>query len=70
MVSEFDVEMAYKYLLGRPPENRDVVVAKAAGHDSLDDLRRAMFRSAEFRQKLAAMTASAAAAGHTTAEQA
>lgn len=56
MISEFDVEMAYKYLLGRLPESREVVVEKARSHDSLDELRRAMFMSTEFKEKLAKMT--------------
>ena len=57
MISEFDVEMAYKYLLGRQPESREVVAQKARDHDSIDDLRRSMIRSDEFRDKLAEMTA-------------
>ena len=56
MISEFDVEMAYKYLLGRLPENREVVMEKAQSHNSLDELRRAMFMSIEFKDKLARMT--------------
>ena len=56
MISEFDVEMAYKYLLGRLPEIREVVIEKAQSHNSLDELRRAMFMSPEFKEKLAKMT--------------
>lgn len=56
MISEFDVEMAYKYLLGRQPENRDVVVEKAREHDTVDELRRSMVRSDEFRAKFIQMT--------------
>lgn len=56
MISEFDVEMAYKYLLGRLPETREVVIEKAQSHNSLDELRRAMFMSDEFKEKLAKMT--------------
>ena len=36
MISEFDVEMAYKYLLGRQPESREVVVEKARSNNSVD----------------------------------
>ena len=55
MISEFDVEMAYKYLLGRLPESREVVAEKARFHNSVDELRRAMFRSSEFTEKFAQM---------------
>jgi len=56
MISEFDVEMAYKYLLGRLPESREVVMEKAQSHNSLDELRQAMFLSIEFKEKLAKLT--------------
>ena len=53
MISELDVEMAYKYLLGREPESREVVADKAREHDSIDALRRAMLLSDEFADKFA-----------------
>ena len=56
MISEFDVEMAYKYLLGRSPESREVVIEKAKLHNSLDELRQSMFRSGEFKEKWAELT--------------
>ena len=56
MISEFDVEMAYKYLLGRQPENREVVVEKARSNNSVDELRRSMFLSPEFRDKFTQLT--------------
>ncbi len=56
MISEFDVEMAYKYILGRQPENREVVTEQAMSHSSVDQLRRTMFNSPEFREKLPLLT--------------
>ena len=56
MISEFDVEMAYKYLLGRQPENREVVMEKAQSHSTVDDMLRAMYVSEEFKERLARMT--------------
>ncbi len=56
MISEFDVEMAYKYILGRQPENREVVMEQALSHNSVDQLRRTMFNSPEFREKLSLLT--------------
>ena len=56
MISEFDVEMAYKYLLGRQPENREVVMEKAQSHSTVDDMLPAMYVSEEFKERLARMT--------------
>ncbi len=52
MVSKTDVIMAYRLLLGREPENDDVVTGKAAHFDSLEHLRSDFIESAEFRQML------------------
>jgi len=57
MVSEAEVEMAYRLILGREPENREVVVGKARHFQSLDDLRRDMIASPEFAQSLAGRNA-------------
>lgn len=63
MISEFDVEMTYKYLLGRAPENRAVVMEKAGAHNSVDELRRTLFLSEEFKYKLAQVTQPASPGG-------
>ena len=44
--------MAYRLLLGREPENEDVVTAKAAHFESLQDLRANFMDSVEFQEKL------------------
>ena len=56
MISEFDVEMAYKYLLGRQPESREIVAEKAREHDSVDELCRSMMQSPEFKDRLMRLT--------------
>jgi len=48
MVSEADVVMAYRLILGREPENREVVIGKARHFRNLNDLRRDMITSPEF----------------------
>jgi SAM-dependent methyltransferase len=54
MVSETDVVMAYRLLLGREPENRDVVLSKVRHFQNLGDLRQDIFGSPEFLSKLGA----------------
>ena len=41
--------MAYRLLLGREPENEDVVTAKAAHFESLQHLRADFMDSVEFQ---------------------
>src|SRR5205085_2666337 len=49
MVSTEDVKAAYRLILGRPPENGDVLLRHAKQHHSIDELREAFFNSPEFQ---------------------
>jgi len=51
MVSTTDVEYAYRLILGRDPENSEVVEKLAASSDSLTDLRKKFLMSAEFKNE-------------------
>jgi SAM-dependent methyltransferase len=48
MISESDVTMAYRLLLGREPENEEVVTGQAGYYESLADLRAGFMSSPEF----------------------
>lgn len=50
MITESDVEMAYKWILGRSPENRDVVRKHVAQHKTIADMRRAFLASDEAKR--------------------
>jgi SAM-dependent methyltransferase len=52
MVSESDVIMAYRLLMGREPENAQVVADHARHHRSLLDMRAQFMTSPEFRAML------------------
>jgi SAM-dependent methyltransferase len=52
MVSETDVVMAYRLLMGREPENPQIVTNLARHHQTLPDLRTAFMTSPEFLEKL------------------
>ncbi len=56
MVSPLDVVLAYRWLLGRDPESADVVREKVAACSSVDELRRDVMRSLEFRRHLRELT--------------
>src|SRR5207302_4974638 len=49
MVSTEDVKAAYRLILGRPPENGDVLLSHAKQYQSIDELREAFFNSPEFQ---------------------
>jgi SAM-dependent methyltransferase len=49
MVSTEDVKAAYRLILGRAPENDDVLARHAKQYQSLDELRQAFFNSPEFQ---------------------
>jgi SAM-dependent methyltransferase len=52
MVSTAEVENAYRLLLGREPENAEVVIKHAEAHKTLADLRHVFLTSEEFRTKV------------------
>jgi SAM-dependent methyltransferase len=54
MVAETDVVMAYRLLMGREPENEDVVVKQAQAHRTIQDLRREFISSPEFKNRIGA----------------
>jgi SAM-dependent methyltransferase len=60
MVTEADVEQAYRLFLGREPENRAVVVECAKANRNLADLRRTFLNSREFRELLGQPASTAA----------
>ncbi len=51
MVTEADVVTAYRFFLGREPENREVVEEIVRRALTLEELRSVFLNSAEFRQK-------------------
>jgi SAM-dependent methyltransferase len=63
MVSETDVIMAYRLIMGREPENQKVVAGQARHHKTLNDLRAAFMTSPEFLARLEMPIASRADAG-------
>jgi SAM-dependent methyltransferase len=52
MVSEELVAAAYRLILGRDPENREVVRSAAAGCHNMEELRQSFLASAEFRAQV------------------
>jgi SAM-dependent methyltransferase len=50
MVSNMDVTMAYRLLMGREPENQQIVQDQAQNFKSLADLRAQFMTSSEFRE--------------------
>jgi 2-polyprenyl-3-methyl-5-hydroxy-6-metoxy-1,4-benzoquinol methylase len=57
MISSFEVELCYRYILGREPESESVVRNLAKAFDTVGDLRRAMLCSNEMRPQLESFTA-------------
>ena len=49
MIDRDEIISAYRLILGREPENAEVVARYATEFDNLEDLRRLFFNSAEFR---------------------
>jgi SAM-dependent methyltransferase len=62
MVTEAEVALAYRYLLGREPES-DAAVRAHLGCESLEDLRHRFLRCAEFRERHAQVGPPAARLG-------
>ena len=52
MVSEADVEMAYRLFLGRAPENKELVAKHARSYATVDAMRHSFMASNEFQQAL------------------
>ncbi len=50
MVTREQVVQAYRLILGREPENEEVIEHHIGTHEDVDSLRMAMLQSAEFRQ--------------------
>ncbi len=63
MVSKTDVQNAYKLILGREPDNDDVVTQHAASQKDLADLRRVFLTSEEFRNNVRQLVPEAEARG-------
>jgi 2-polyprenyl-3-methyl-5-hydroxy-6-metoxy-1,4-benzoquinol methylase len=53
MVSRYEVELAYRYILGREPESVAVVNDLAARYGSIVELRQGFIHSNEFQEQLA-----------------
>src|SRR5258708_1750659 len=53
-ITEREVRLAYELILGRPPENDDVVRAHVATGGSLRTLREEFLRSQEFHSEVGA----------------
>jgi SAM-dependent methyltransferase len=54
MVSRFEVELCYRFILGRQPESEEVVTTAVHAYETLEDLRLAILASDEFRTKAGA----------------
>src|SRR6185437_7598494 len=52
MISSFEIELCYRYILGREPESEIVVRDLAKAFNTVADLRRAMLFSEEMRLQL------------------
>jgi hypothetical protein len=50
-ISDEDVRNAYQFILGRPPENEEVVRGHRESHRSIADLRTTFMRSLEFQDR-------------------
>jgi hypothetical protein len=50
-----EVELAYRLMLGRAPENQDVVYRQIASVKDLDELRQAFLTSDEFKEKISSL---------------
>src|SRR4051794_22393213 len=59
MVAEADVVMAYRLLLGREPENEQVIEGQAKAHATIQDLRKEFMSSPEFKVRIGDLVASA-----------
>ena len=64
MVSRQDVEMAYRLILGREPENERVIAEKVDSNRSLAELRRVFLESPEFAEISATPPLEGATSGH------
>jgi len=52
MITRDDVTMAYRLLMGREPENEEVVTSHVKSKKTLQELRAGFLNSAEFQQRV------------------